>query len=100
MFAQITTFGGGSGMSLPTGVVKEIASSRDMRESIIYWTALVLVLVVLGFVYGLLRTRQGLALTAIRDSERASESLGINIWWTKFVVYVLAAGRRRRWSAR
>ena len=26
------------------------------------------------------------------DSERASESLGVNIWRTKFIVYVLAAG--------
>jgi branched-chain amino acid transport system permease protein len=92
VFAQIGTFGGGSGLSLPTYVVKGLASSRDMREAIIYWTALALVLVVLGFVYGMLRTRQGLALTAIRDSERASESLGVNIWRTKFIVYVLAAG--------
>jgi branched-chain amino acid transport system permease protein len=92
VFAQIGSLGGGSGSSLPTDIVKEIASGRDMREWIIYWTALVLVLLVLGFVYVMLRTRQGLALTAIRDSERASESLGINIWRTKFIVYVLAAG--------
>jgi branched-chain amino acid transport system permease protein len=92
VFAQIGTFGGGSGLSLPTYVIKQLASGRDMREAIIYWTALALVLIVLGFVYGMLRTRQGLALTAIRDSERASESLGVNIWRTKFIVYVLAAG--------
>jgi branched-chain amino acid transport system permease protein len=92
VFAQIGSLGGGSGSSLPTTVVKAIASGRDMREWIVYWAALVLALLVVGFVYFLLRARQGLALTAIRDSERASESLGIDIWRTKFLVYVLAAG--------
>jgi branched-chain amino acid transport system permease protein len=92
VFAQISAFGGGSGLSLPTYVIREIASGRDEREAIIYWTAFALALLVLGFAYFLLRSRQGLALTAIRDSERASESLGIDIWWTKFLVYVLTAG--------
>ena len=31
-------------------------------------------------------------MTAIRDNELASESLGINIWRTKFIVYVTTAG--------
>jgi branched-chain amino acid transport system permease protein len=91
-FAQIGSLGGGSGSSLPTSVIREIASGRDAREAIIYWTALVLALVVVGFAYWILRTRQGLALTAIRDSELASESLGINVWRSKFLVYVLTAG--------
>jgi branched-chain amino acid transport system permease protein len=92
VFAQISSLGGGSGNSLPPYVVRSIAEGRDARETIIYLTALFLALLVIGFVYALLRTRQGLALTAIRDSERASESLGVNIWRTKFIVYVLAAG--------
>jgi branched-chain amino acid transport system permease protein len=44
-----------------------------------------------GLVYGLLRSRFGLALTAIRDSEVAAESQGINVKATKLIVYVLAA---------
>lgn len=92
VFAQISSLGGGSGNSLPPYVVREISQSRDVREMVIYWTALLLALLVIGFVYALLRSRQGLALTAIRDSERASESLGVNIWRTKFIVYVLSAG--------
>jgi branched-chain amino acid transport system permease protein len=91
-FAQVSALGGGSGNSLPVHVVRGIASDRDMRDLLIYWAALVLALVVIGFVYAILRSRQGLALTAIRDSEPASESLGVNIWRTKFIVYVLAAG--------
>lgn len=92
VFAQVGSLGGGSGSSLPSTAVKAMASGRDMREWVIYWTALVLVCVVVGFAYFMLRSRQGLALTAIRDSERASESLGIDIWRTKFIVYVLSAG--------
>ncbi len=91
-FAQVGSLGGGSGSSLPTSVIREIASGRDAREAIIYWTALALALVVVGFAYWILRKRQGLALTAIRDSELASESLGINVWRSKFLVYVLVAG--------
>ena len=46
--------------------------------------------VVLG-VWLLLRSRWGLALTAIRDSKKAAESVGVNIPRVKFLVYVLTA---------
>jgi len=91
VFAQITSLGGGSGISLPVGVVKSIAASRQLRESISYWLALGVVIVILAIVYGLLRSRRGLQLTAIRDNELASSSLGIDIWHTKFIVYVMTA---------
>ncbi|MBT8155595.1 branched-chain amino acid ABC transporter permease [Epibacterium ulvae] len=42
-------------------------------------------------VYAFLRSRKGLALTAIRDNELAAGSLGIDIWRTKFVVYVVTS---------
>ena len=42
-------------------------------------------------VYLFLRSRNGLALMAIRDNELAAGSLGIDIWRTKFVVYVVTA---------
>jgi branched-chain amino acid transport system permease protein len=46
----------------------------------------------LALVYGLLRSRIGLALTAIRDSEVASSSLGVDIERIKYAVYVIVAG--------
>ena len=46
----------------------------------------------LALVYSLLRSRLGLALTAIRDNETASVSLGIRIERVKFAVYVIVAG--------
>ena len=41
--------------------------------------------------YGYLRSRQGLGLMAVRDSEPASESLGIDVFRTKLAVYLIAA---------
>ncbi len=90
-FAQISALGGGSGSSLPVGIVKSLAGSRSMRESLSYWLALGAAVLVVTAVYLFLRSRQGLALTAIRDNELAAGSLGIDIWRTKFVVYVVTS---------
>jgi branched-chain amino acid transport system permease protein len=46
---------------------------------------------VFAVVYLLLRSRHGLALTAIRDSEPASASLGVNTFRTKFIIYIATA---------
>jgi len=61
-----------------------------IRDS--YWTGLGLVLAVLAVIYLILRSRWGLALPAIRDSEPAAESVGVNNYRTKFLIYLLAAG--------
>ncbi len=91
-FAQISVLGGGSGSSLPVSIVKSVAANRTMREWTSYWMALGLVVLVLAVVYLFLRSRRGLALTAIRDNELAASSLGIDIWKTQFQVYVVTAG--------
>jgi branched-chain amino acid transport system permease protein len=90
-FAQVSALGGGSGTSLPARIVTDIASTRDAREMIVYWSALALGLGTIAAIYAILRSRAGLALTAIRDSEIASESLGVNIARTKLVLYVVTA---------
>lgn len=90
-FAQISTLGGGSGSSLPVAVVRSLAANKDGREAVSYWLALAAALLVIAAVYLFLRSRNGLALMAIRDNELAAGSLGIDIWRTKFVVYVVTA---------
>jgi branched-chain amino acid transport system permease protein len=90
-FAQVSALGGGSGSSLPVGIVKSLAASRQGREWLSYWLALGAAVAVILVVYLFLRSRKGLALTAIRDNELAAGSLGIDIWRTKFAVYVLTA---------
>ena len=89
--AQLPRLGGGSGYSLTPDIVRAIAPDRAGREMIMYWIALALAVGVSLGVYLLLRSRHGLALTAIRDSEVASGSLGVDTYRTKLLVYVLTA---------
>jgi branched-chain amino acid transport system permease protein len=91
-FAQVSVLGGGSGSSLPSQMVHSIAPNRLVRDSLIYWTGLGVVIAVLAAIYLILRSRWGLALTAIRDSEPAAESVGVDNYRTKFLVYLLTAG--------
>ncbi|MBV0912276.1 branched-chain amino acid ABC transporter permease [Anianabacter salinae] len=90
-FAQVSALGGGSGTSLPTDIVRSLAEGRAAREALAYWLALAASVLVVASVYLFLRSRRGLALTAIRDNELAAASLGIDIWRTKFVVYVVTS---------
>ena len=90
-FAQVSALGGGSGSSLPVAIVKELGAKRDAREALSYWLALGAAVLVLSAVFFFLRSRRGLALTAIRDSETAASGLGIDIWRTKLEVYVVTS---------
>ncbi len=90
-FAQISALGGGSGSSLPVGIVRSLADGRSAREALSYWLALGAAILVITAVYLFLRSRRGLALTAIRDSEVAASGLGIDIWRTKLEVYVVTS---------
>jgi len=66
--SQISVLGGGSGISLPAAAVIAMAPTRQAREFEIYWLALALTVIVLAAIVALLRSRHGLALTAIRDN--------------------------------
>jgi branched-chain amino acid transport system permease protein len=89
--SQSSALGGGSGVSLPAAIVISIAGTREMRDFILYWIALALVVVIVGGIVLLLRSRYGLALEAIRDNALAAECSGIDVMRTKFIVYVVAA---------
>ena len=89
--SQVSALGGGSGISLPVGMVLAIAPNRTLREFTVYWLALALVVAIIGVIVWLLRSRYGLALTAIRDNEIAARSNGIDVGRVKLVVYVLTA---------
>lgn len=89
--SQVTALDGGSGTSLPSAVVLSIAASRQMREFTIYWIALAQAVAVLVAIVLLLRSRYGLALTAIRDSELGARSNGVDVRRIKYAVYVAVA---------
>jgi branched-chain amino acid transport system permease protein len=79
--------GGGSGRSLTTlsGV------DQTLREALTYWTALAVVVVCVAGSYLLLRSRLGLALTAVRDNEVAARSVGVDVTRAKRIVYLVSA---------
>ena len=89
--SQVSALGGGSGTSLPAGIVVSIAQTRTMREFVVYWVALALAAAVIGLILLLLRSRYGLALTAIRDNELAARSNGVDVTRVKLVIYVFTA---------
>ncbi len=102
LLAQFKQLGGGTGTSLGPDIANSLAGltwvadtfgvrTSAARDIITYWAALVLLVGTLALVYALLRSRRGLALAAIRDSEAAADSLGVDAFRTKLVVYVLTA---------
>jgi branched-chain amino acid transport system permease protein len=89
--SQVSVLGGGSGTSLPSALIIAIAPSRQLRDFYLYWIALALVVVVIALIVLLLRSRYGLALKAIRDSELAATCNGIDVKRTKLLVYIVTA---------
>lgn len=85
--SNVSVLGGGSGQSLT--VMARI--DRDVREMATYWIACALLIGVSVGVNLLLRSRFGLGLTAVRDSEAAAESQGVDVAGLKFRVYVLSS---------
>ena len=65
--------------------------ARESRELVTYYLAVAVAVAAVGAVYLYLRSRGGLALMAVRDSEAASETLGIDVFRTKLAVYIVAA---------
>jgi branched-chain amino acid transport system permease protein len=85
--ANMQWVGGGSGTSLTA--LRGI--DKATRESTTYWMALACVVMSVALVYVFLRSKQGLALLAIRDNETAAKSQGVAVDRMKLAVYVVAA---------
>jgi len=102
VLAQVKTLGGGTGTSLGPDVTNAMVGLKwiadlfgvrtaGARDIVSYWLALFLVAGTIAVIYRLLRSRRGLALAAIRDSEQAAEGVGVDGFRTKLFVYVLTA---------
>jgi branched-chain amino acid transport system permease protein len=74
-----------------TSLISLNAYDPALRRVTIYWLALVSMVVLLGVLFALLRSRNGAALQAIRDNEEAAASLGVNVAGIKRMLFVLAA---------
>jgi len=78
---------GGSGRTLQAAGLLD----RELRQDLTYWLALVIGIGSVVLVYAIMRSRLGLGLTALRDSESAASSLGVNTQRIKLIVFVIAA---------
>lgn len=102
LFAQWKALGGGTGTSLPRDATREMIGIESLKslfrmksaeagDALTYWLALLLALVTIGAIYGLLRSRHGLGLAAVRDNEQAARAVGVDARRMKTLVYLTAA---------
>jgi branched-chain amino acid transport system permease protein len=91
LLALVTPLGGGTGMSLPVSIVRALGESKVVRDMTLYYLGLTIGIGAVLLAFFWLRSRQGLALTAIRDSEAAAASVGVDNRRTKLAVYLIAA---------
>jgi branched-chain amino acid transport system permease protein len=87
LIINTTYLGGGNGVTVTSAAKIDLEARQDGT----YWIALATGVGAVVLVYLLLRSRLGLALTAVRDSEQAAESLGVGVLRAKVVVYLVAA---------
>jgi branched-chain amino acid transport system permease protein len=91
VFALLTirssSLGGGTGTNVP--------GLNDFDPVVLgaytYWAALIAAVLTLAGCYLVLRSRVGLALTAVRDDERAARAVGVRVSRAKRTVYLVAA---------
>lgn len=102
IMAQVKALGGGTGTSLPRSATREmwatewIAEVFDVRNSaardiLTYWLALLLAAATIAGIYWLLRSKRGLALSAVRDNPEAAKSVGVDAGRMKWLVFLTSA---------
>jgi branched-chain amino acid transport system permease protein len=96
--SNIQSTGGGSGKTLAFSSrmpfythVPIVNALIQTRIAAIYWLGLFAAVGSVLLVYFLLRSRVGLALTAIRDNDLAAQSSGVNVFRAKLLVYAVSA---------
>lgn len=85
--ANDESLGGGTGTSL-TGVV---GIDPGTRQTVTLWLAVVAGAGSVLLVWAVLRSRLGVALTAVRGSEDAASALGVRVRRAKFAAYLISA---------
>jgi len=74
-----------------TSLISMNAYGADIRRTALYLVALAAMVLLLGILYALLRSKSGAAIQAIRDNELAATSVGVDVIQTKRKLFVLAA---------
>ena len=85
--ANTRELGAGTGVTIQTLV----AMPAPERQALVYWLALALGFGSVAAAALIMRSRLGLALRALRDSEPAALSLGVNVFRAKRAIYLVAS---------
>jgi branched-chain amino acid transport system permease protein len=85
--ANTRELGAGTGVTIQTLV----AMPAPERQALTYWLALALGFGSVAAAAIIMRSRLGLALRAVRDSEPAALSLGVNVFRAKRAIYLAAS---------
>jgi branched-chain amino acid transport system permease protein len=88
--SRLEPFGGGSGMSIPTALLRSLGTRPPERLAIVYVLVLVVAILTFLLIWGTMRSRIGLALAALRDSEEGAAVAGVNTWLVRAATFVLA----------
>ncbi|MCC7058990.1 MAG: branched-chain amino acid ABC transporter permease [Burkholderiaceae bacterium] len=62
-----------------------------LRGALTYWAALAVLVLTVFACYLLLRGQIGLSLTAVRDDEVTAGAAGVDVVWTKGIIYLISA---------
>jgi branched-chain amino acid transport system permease protein len=87
VISSVTALGGGTGHPVP-GLGS--LSPRTFGD-VTYWLSLGVAVLALAVTYGLLRSRLGLVLAAVRDDEVGARSAGARVMQARRIVFVVAA---------
>jgi branched-chain amino acid transport system permease protein len=79
----------GSGGGMPLETLREFG--RAQRNAGVYWAALAVAVLALLAARQLIKSRLGLALTSVRDSEAAALASGVSVKRAKLALWVVAA---------
>ena len=88
---KLSAFGGGSGKSIPVHYVMNFGHGVQARYHNVYWASFALAVVAFGATWALMRSRLGVGLTAMRDSEEGAGSIGVNLMKARIMSFLWAA---------
>lgn len=88
---KLDAFGAGLGSSLPVSVVEVFGDDPTSRSIMTYWLALALAAVAFVATLFLMRSSTGIGLTAMRDNEEGTASVGVDIVKARIVCFLWTA---------
>ncbi|WLS00672.1 branched-chain amino acid ABC transporter permease [Shinella sumterensis] len=89
--SRLEVFGGGSGMAFPAQILKMLGQRPPDRIVTIYLMALVVAIATFLLIWALMKSRIGLGLAALRDSEEGAAVAGVNTRLVRAATFILAS---------